>query len=83
MDLKMILEQSELARNAINQMNEQNRIFENIIQQSLMGAPDGDKKKIDEVKTLMTKVTSLAKDGKIIEAQNLIKQFQDASKNNQ
>jgi hypothetical protein len=82
MDLKMILEQSELARNAMDQINVQNRIFENTIQQALMGAPDGDKKQIDEVKTLMAKVTTLAKDGKIIEAQNLIKQFQDASKNN-
>jgi hypothetical protein len=82
MDLKMILEQSELAKNAIEQINVQNRIFENTIQQALIDAPEGDKKKINEVQILMNKVTNLAKNGQLVEAQNLIKEFQNGGKNN-
>jgi len=83
MDLKMILEQSELAKTAIDQINVQSRIFENTIQQALMGAPEGDKKQIEGLKTLMANVTKLAKEGKINEAQNLVKEFQNGGKNNQ
>jgi hypothetical protein len=39
----MILEQS-VAKNAIEQINVQNRIFENTIQQALIDAPEGIKK---------------------------------------
>jgi hypothetical protein len=80
-DLKMILEQSQLAKNAMEQINVQNRIFENTIKQALMGAPDGDKNKINEVGQLMAKVTQLAKEGKINEAQNLVTEFQNGGKN--
>lgn len=82
MDLKMVLEQSELAQNAMDQIKVQNRIFENTIQQALIGAPESDKKEIDNVKNLMANVTKLAKEGKINEAQNLIKEFQNGCKNN-
>jgi len=81
MDLKIILQQSELAREAMTQMNIQNRIFETEIQKALEGAPDSDKKKIEEVKTLMNTVINLTKEGKTTEAQNLIKNFQNGGKN--
>jgi len=81
-NLKDILDQVELGKNAIEEMKRQNRIFDATLQEALKGAPDSDKKEIQAVQVLSLKVINLAKEGKTNEAQNLIKEFQNGRKSN-
>jgi hypothetical protein len=43
---------NRIGKNAIEQINVQNRIFENTIQQALIDAPEGDKKRSMKFKSL-------------------------------
>lgn len=81
MELNALLEQAKLSQKAISEIQNQNRIFETILQEAVKGAPNEDKKKIEEVRQLSINAINLAKQGKIEEAQNLIKKFSDGNKN--
>lgn len=81
-DINTIIEQGKLSRKAIAEIKNQNRIFETTLQEAVKGAPNEDKKKIEEVRQLSVKAMNLAKEGKIEEAQNLINTFKDGFKNN-
>lgn len=70
-----INDQLELARKAIEEMNRQNAKFDQAIETALSIAPEGDKKTILNVKNLSETVMRLARQGKVAEAEELIKNF--------
>ena len=81
-DLKTIEQQAKATKTAIAEIKKQNRTFETILQEAVKGAPKEDKQVIENVRLLSIKAMNLAKEGKIEEAQNLIKTFKDGFKNN-
>lgn len=81
MDLQHIKAQLELSKKAIQETKNQNRIFETILQEAIKGAPKEDKHKIQHLQNMSRKAISLAKQGKLEEAQNLIKSFSDGGQN--
>lgn len=82
LDLKTIIEQTKLSKKSMIEIQNQSRIFENILFEAVKGAPKKDQKKVEEFRQLQIKVLNLAKEGKINEAQNLIKTFSDGGQNN-
>lgn len=82
MDLNDIIQQANISKEAIQQIKNQNRIFETILHEAVKGAPNEDKSKIEEVRMISKKVIDLAKQGKSEEAQQMIKDFQNGGKNN-
>ena len=85
MDLTQIQKQLELAKETINQMSNQNRIFDQTLQEAIKGASDKDKPELERVRVLSLRAIALAKQGKNAQAQELIKQFKRdyGSKSNQ
>lgn len=81
MDLKNIKAQLELSKKAIQETKNQNRIFETILQEAIKGAPKEDKKEIQRLQNMSRKAINLAKQGKLKEAQTLIKSFSDGGQN--
>lgn len=81
MDLKNIKAQLELSKKAIQETKNQNRIFETILQEAIKGAPKEDKKEIQRLQNMSRKAINLAKQGKLEEAQTLIKSFSDGGQN--
>lgn len=77
MDLSTIIKQAELSKQAVMEINQQNRIFEQILNDVVKGAPKEDQAKVDEIRLLSLKAINLAKQGKNDEAQKLIKDFQN------
>lgn len=82
MDLNDVIQQANISKEAIQQIKNQNRIFETILHEAVKGAPNEDKSKIEEVRMMSKKVIDLAKQGKSEEAQQMIKDFQNGGKNN-
>jgi len=80
-DLNAIKQQGEAVQKLITEMNNQNRIFENTIDSAMKGAPESDKKAINKIKLLSKKAINLAKQGKMDEAQTLIKSFKHGDQN--
>lgn len=76
MDLKNIKKQIELSKNAVSEMKKQNAIFDTLLQEAIKGAPEEHKPAIDKMRSVVIKVKNLAKNGKLQEAQELIKQYQ-------
>jgi hypothetical protein len=74
-DLKTIKAQSELSKKLFKEIENQNRIFEKTIESVMKGAPESDKPKINQIQMLSQKAINLAKQGKLEDAQNLIKNF--------
>lgn len=81
MDLKNIKAQLELSKKAIQETKNQNRIFETILQEAIKGAPKEDKKEIQRLQNMSRQAINLAKQGKLEEAQTLIKSFSDGGQN--
>ena len=81
MDLKNIKAQLQLSKKAIQETKNQNRIFETILQEAIKGAPKEDKKEIQRLQNMSRKAINLAKQGKLEEAQTLIKSFSDGGQN--
>ena len=79
MDLKSIQKQMELSKQAVGEMNRQNRIFEHLLNETVKGAPEKDKKKIDEIRLKATQAIRLAKEGKADEAQKIILDLQNGN----
>lgn len=75
-DLNTIKRQAELSKKLFAELNNQNRIFENIIESAMKGAPEKDKPEINRIRMLTKKAIALAKEGKSEEAQQIIKDFQ-------
>lgn len=73
----IIKEQLRLANNAVEEMKKQNNLFETMIKQTLQGAPEEDKKAIQKFQLMTQKALKLAQEGKITEAENIIKQFKN------
>lgn len=82
MSFKNIESQLELSRKAISEMKKQNTIFETLLSEAIKGAPEEDKKEIDKIRSLTLRVQKLAKEGRIDEAQSLIKDYNYGSQNN-
>lgn len=80
MDINHINELLSTSRKALEQIQNQTRIFEGVIDNVLENAPNGDKQEIQGVQILMKKALNLAKQGKGEEAQKIIKDFQDGRK---
>lgn len=76
-----INEQIKLANKAIEQLKNQNSIFEKIIQTALENAPQEDKEKIQKLQMTSMKAINLAKSGKITEAEEIIKEFSNGKNN--
>lgn len=81
MDYKGIKEQLALAEKSAREIKNQSRIFENTLQEAVKGAPIEAKSQIDQIRVLSAKAISLAKQGKMEESQQLIKDFQNGRKN--
>lgn len=81
MDLKNIKAQLQLSKKAIQETKNQNRIFETILQEAIKGAPKEDKKEIQRLQNMSRQAINLAKQGKLEEAQTLIKSFSDGGQN--
>ncbi len=75
MDFKTVQQQIKLSKKAIEETKVQNRIFENLLQEAIKGAPEEDKNQVQKIQVFANKVLSLAKEGKQEEAQSLIKDF--------
>lgn len=71
--MNTIKDQLNLAQKAIQEMKNQNKIFENLIQSTLEKSPESDKKDIQDFQVKINNILSLAKSGKIDEAQELLK----------
>lgn len=78
-DFKTLEQQARVSQKLVMEIKNQNRTFDNIIQEAVKGAPNEDKKKVEEFRLLSINAINLAKEGKIEEAQNLIKSFQDGN----
>lgn len=76
MNLDNIKSQLELTRSAVSEMKKQNTIFDTTLQEAIKGAPEEHKAEIDKMRLTILKVKNLAKNGRLQEAQNLIKQNQ-------
>lgn len=76
MDFEKILQQTKVAEKAVQQMKNQTRDFERMLELTVKGAPEADKQKIEQIRLLSIKAIELAKQGKSDEAQQLIKQFE-------
>lgn len=74
---KTLKQQLENAKKLASQINVQNTIFEQTLQEAVKGAPEEDKRELEKVRVLSIKAISLAKKGKLEEAQDVIKQFQN------
>ena len=80
-DIENVQQQQKMVQKMIEEINNQNRIFEQTIDSAMKGAPESDKKEIEKIRILAKKAISLAKQGKSDEAQNLIKQFSHGNQN--
>lgn len=76
-NVETLKQQLENAKKLASQINVQNTIFEQTLQEAVKGAPEEDKQKLEKVRVLSIKAISLAKKGKLEEAQDVIKQFQN------
>ena len=82
MSLEHIKAQMELSKKAIQETQNQSRIFEQVLQEAVEGAPNEDKMAIHKLQNMSKRAIALAREGKLDEAQNLIKSFSDAGKSN-
>lgn len=80
-DLNSLKEQMEASKKMFNEINNQNRIFGELIDNAMKGAPDQDKSEISKIKLMAKKAINLAKQGKSEEAQTLIKNFSNGNQN--
>jgi len=71
-----------MAATANEQLNIQMAIFEKSIQNVKENVDDEEKREIEKLQALSQKAINLAKQGKAVEADELIKQFQNGSKSN-
>lgn len=72
----------EMARESSKKLNLELRIFDETMAEAIKGAPEEHKKTIEEIKGLSQKAINLAKNGKVKEAQQIIKDFNNERKNN-
>lgn len=72
----------EMSKKMSRQLKVEMRIFDESINETIRNAPDEDKAKIEEIKKISQKAISLAQQGKINEANELIKDFRNGRKNN-
>lgn len=77
MGFKHIHQQLELSKKAVSEMNNGISIFENLMAEVVKGAPEQDKKTIEDVRIKANKAIQLAKQGKSDEAQQIIKDLQN------
>lgn len=75
MDLNSIKNQLESVKAVTETAKQQQRSFETLLTATLKGAPEKDKEKISKIQALSVRALSLAKNGKLAEAQELIKDF--------
>ena len=76
MDFKTIQSQLKLSQKAVQEMNVQNRIFENILSEAVKGAPESDKGTVNEIKLKANQAIQFAKQGKPEKAQKIIEELQ-------
>lgn len=72
---------SEMAIELSGQLQENISIFERQLEEKIKSAPEKDKNKLEDVRALTSQAISLAKTGRVKEAENLIKQFQQRFQN--
>ena len=72
----------EMAKESGKKLNLELRIFDETMAEAIKGAPSTDKNAIEQIKGLSQKAINLAKNGKVKEAQELIKDFNNERKNN-
>lgn len=74
--------QTELFKKTVKEYKKQNENFLTVLNETLKNAPEKDQGKVEEVRILTSKVFGLAKQGKVEEAQKIIKDFSNGSKGN-
>lgn len=79
-DLNTVKQQAEQVKKLFEEINNQNRIFEQTIESAMKGAPEEDKPAINRLRMLAKKAIALAKEGKSEEAQQIIKDFNHGGK---
>ena len=78
-NMNTLKEQLETSKKLFSEINIQNRIFGELIDNAIKGAPDQDKPEISKIKLIATKAINLAKQGKAEEAQTLIKNYSNGN----
>ncbi len=77
---------AELSRKAAAQLNQELRIFDQLMEETVKNVPDDQKPQVEEVKAFSVKAINLAKKGRVEEAQaltkELIRQHQNGRKSN-
>jgi len=76
-----LMNQLKMVRDANQNLENLNNVFNQTIKEAEKNLPDDKKGLLQDVKALNEKVISLTKQGKLAEAQSLIKQFSDGSFN--
>lgn len=79
MEFKNILAQVELSKKSIMEMKNLNCTFENLLQEAVKGAPEKDKKKMEELRSKSVQAIRLAEEGKADEAQKIILDLQNGN----
>ena len=78
--LNEFIEISKKAQETAKLMQTQIAEMDNLMQKVLINAPDKDKGKISEIQALMQRTFNLAKEGKLEDAQNEVKKFENQVK---
>tara|TARA_R110000851_G_scaffold108617_1_gene230027 strand:- start:12184 stop:12423 length:240 start_codon:yes stop_codon:yes gene_type:complete len=79
MDINVLKQQAESAKKLFSEINNQNRIFGELIDDAMMGAKETEKPEINKIQMLTKKAINLAKQGKLDEAQTLIKNYRNGN----
>ena len=78
---KSLQDMLEMAEEAADQMNKNISIFDKTLEEAIAQVPNEDKAQLEEVRALCTRAINLAKKGDAKEAQEILRRFQDGSKN--
>lgn len=68
---------SKMAMQSSKQLNQQMSILENVMSETLKNAPEENKAEIEKVKALTNKAINLAKQGKMQDVDQIIKNFKN------
>ena len=72
----------EMAKESSKKLNLELRIFDETMAEAIKGVPDSEKQIVEQVKGLSQRAINLAKNGKIEQAQQIIKDFNNERKDN-
>jgi hypothetical protein len=79
-DNKTIIELANLSQKSAQELTQQIRIFDEIMQKTVQQANEGDKQAVEELFGIAQQAINLAKTGKVDQANETIRNFENARK---